>query len=233
MKGSLQFPELMKSSLFQDLPADFRADFLDHCSIRAVDEATVILSQDDRLEGMYLIAYGHVEISYLSPDGTVSIIHHARVGETFGEIEALSDRTCVATCTAGANTTLLFYPTPLLFESVRNVVFLRNIMRLTYDRLARDNQSKYVDQHFSVERRLCAYLLKLSQKSAEITKSQSYIASVAGCSRQTVNKELGALRAQGVILVEKGTIRILDRGALVARVETPDGRQSAGFADFG
>ncbi|MDO9526847.1 MAG: cyclic nucleotide-binding domain-containing protein [Gemmobacter sp.] len=118
MRGSLQFPELMKSALLQDLPTEFRAHVLDNCTIRAFEEATTILSQDDRVEGMYLIAYGHVEISFLSPDGALSIIHHARIGETFGEIEALADRACVATCIAGANTTLLFFPTSLLLDAM-------------------------------------------------------------------------------------------------------------------
>ena len=53
-----------------------------------------------------------------------------------------------------------------------------------------------------------------SERNSTIYDSQTYLAGVVGCSRQTINKELGVLRDKGFISVEKGVIEILDREKL-------------------
>ena len=47
----------------------------------------------------------------------------------------------------------------------------------------------------------------------------SAYASLAGCSRQTVNRRLGGLKREGLIEVKRGTIRVLDRERLQAEAE--------------
>ena len=80
--------------------------------------------------------------------------------------------------------------------------------------LLRDNQRKYMDQNYPLERRLCAYLLRLADRNNRVAQSQGYIANLASCSRQSVNRALGQLREEGLITIEKGKIRLLDRDGL-------------------
>ena len=167
-------------------------------------------------EGLYFVAHGLVQISQTSPDGEVTVIHHAGPGETMGEVEAIADRPCVADCMATVDATVLLYPTPVLFSAVGNKVFLRNIMRVNHTRLERDNASKHMVTFSTVEQRLCTCLLQLAGRDGEITRNQSYIADAVGCSRQSVNKELSRLKERGLLVTEKRVIRLIDMSGLRA-----------------
>ncbi|MDJ0825861.1 MAG: Crp/Fnr family transcriptional regulator [Rhodobacter sp.] len=219
MKNSIRFPHLLKSELLADLPDDFRVRFLDACSVRLYDEPEEILAQGASVHGMFVIAHGSVEITCVSPDGQTAMIHLARQGEIFGEIETLSENVAAATCTATPKTTVLFCAQALLYDAVRAPAFLRNITRVFYDRMARDNATKFVDQFYPVDQRLRTYLHRLSADKPEISKTQADLAGLLGCARQTLNRELGRLREDRIIEIEKGKIRVLDRDALVPAVE--------------
>ena len=47
-----------------------------------------------------------------------------------------------------------------------------------------------------------------------VRRNQSDVAEAIGCSRQTVNRVLGELRAKDIVKVNKGSIQILDREML-------------------
>jgi CRP-like cAMP-binding protein len=218
MKNCIRYPHLMKAEILADLPEDVKAEFLDQCSVRIFDKPTEVLQQGVIATGMFMVAHGSIDITHDTEEGQTVIIHTAGQGEIVGEVEAIADKPCAATVTVAGNSTLLFCPKPILFDYLKNTVFLRNLVAIFYERLVRDNTFKSVDQFYPVERRLCAYLQKMSREKPQISKSQAYIANVVGCSRQTVNRELGILRDQKVIALEKGSILILDREALDARV---------------
>lgn len=167
---------------------------------------------------MFLICHGSIEVSYLSEQGHQSILYHAGSGDALGLFEALASRPCAASCVAMPNSCALFCPTPLLFQQMQSPVWIRNIAARTLVMLERDNEGKSVDQHYTVEQRICNHLWQLSTQTAEIKQSQSYLATMVGCSRQTVNKELGILRDHDVIMLGKGKITVLSRKALIDRI---------------
>lgn len=218
MRLSLQFPQLARADFFEDIPSSTVAQFLDACELRSVPSGTVVLKQDDHVSGMVLIAHGCMEVSLMNSDGHVVIIHHAREGETLGEIEAISRQPCLASCTAVGPATFLLCPVTLMAQHLSNPLFQRNVMRITQNRLLRDNQRKYVDQNYSLDRRLCAYLLRLSDRNNRVPQSQGYIANLASCSRQSINRALAVLREEGLVTIEKGKIRLLDRSGLERRL---------------
>ena len=101
-------------------------------------------------------------------------------------------------------------------EALGSVEFVTNLMKVFHGHLLQLNYFKLVDRNSPVDHRLCAYLLMFSERNSKIYDSQSYLAGVVGCSRQTVNKELGVLREKKFIAIEKGSIEILDREKLEA-----------------
>ena len=214
MKNSLRFPQLLKAAILRDLPESFRTDFLDRCVMRSHDQPAPVLTQGDRVDGMFIVAHGAVEITSINPEGQTVLIHLCRSGEVFGDVDAVSEMPAAANCAASANTTMLFCSKPLLNESMKTPLFLRNIMFISYERLVRDNQIKFVDQFYPVEQRLCDYLYRLSADRPEISKTQADLAGLLGCARQTLNRELGRLRDRQILGIEKGKIRVLDRPAL-------------------
>ena len=215
---------MLKIPLFRDLPDDFASEFLDECSVQMYEKPTTVLTQGDPVHGMLLIDHGSVEITCVNPDGQHVMIHVMRHGEVFGDVEVMAEAPCAATCTVAANTTLLYCARQLLYDSVHSMVFLRNLMRVSYDRLVRDNSTKFVDQFYPVEQRLCAYLHRLSVDKPEISKTQGDLAGMLGCARQTLNRELGRLRDRAVIDIEKGKIRVNDREALLKIASESDAR---------
>jgi len=214
MKNSVRFPHLMKAAILRDLSEQFRANFLDQCVIRSHEEPTPVLTQGDRVDGMFMVAHGAVEITSINPEGQTVLIHLSRQGEVFGDVDAVAEMPAAANCTSSANTTMLFCGRAHLSESMKTPIFLRNIMYISYERLVRDNQIKFVDQFYPVEQRLCDYLYRLSADRPEISKTQADLAGLLGCARQTLNRELGRLREREIIGIEKGKIRALDRPAL-------------------
>ena len=81
---------------------------------------------------------------------------------------------------------------------------------------------KFVDQFYPVDQRLCDYLYRLSVERPEISKTQADLAGLLGCARQTLNRELGRLRDQDIIQMEKGKIRVTDREALYQQATRGD-----------
>ena len=219
MKNDLRFPHLLDCEIFTDLADDQRASFINQCAVRTFTKKTAILQQGERPDGMFIISHGSVEVSFLSENGYQTILMHAGAGRELGLFEALASKPCAATCIAMPNTCVLYCPTPLLYQQLQSPVLIRNLASLAIATLERDNMSKAVDQHFTVEQRICNHLWQLSSQSAEIRQSQSYLATMVGCSRQTINKELGVLRDLNVIMISKGKITILSRDALLKRIE--------------
>lgn len=220
MKNSLAFPHLLRSSLLADLSDDQKIAFLDACALRRFTVPTELLSQGEPCPGIYLVGQGQVEVSYVDALGNVSMLHVSTAGDVLGDVEALSENPCAASCTALANTSVLFCATPLVYTHLQSPVFVRNLAGIYYDRLIRDNMAKSVSQFYSVDQRLCIYLSQLtSEQRPQIRVSQSSLAAIIGCSRQTVNRKLGELRDNAVIQLGKGLITVLDRKALDEWIE--------------
>jgi len=219
VRNSVAFPHLLRSPLLSDLPDDQKAEFLDRCLCRLYQAPTEILTQGDPAPGFFLIAQGWVEVSFCDPEGNVNIVHIAGSGEVLGEVEALSENACAATCTTMPHTAVLFCPTPLLHEQIRLTAFVRNLAVIFYERLKRDNFRRASDNFHSVDQRLCLYLTQRSTvQRPEIRISQAYLAVLIGCSRQTVNRKLADLRDEGAIRLGRGAIQVLDRARLEREV---------------
>lgn len=214
MRLSLQFSHLAKADFFEDMQPKQVEMFLDSCALRTVPNGTILLEQDSQVTGIFLIAHGCVEVTLKNPDGHVAVLHHARENETLGCLEAVAQQHSVASCMAVGDVTYLFCPLDRLANELAHPLIHRNIMRITRGRMLRDSQRKHVDQHYSLDRRLCAYLLRLSDRANRVPHSQSYIANLASCSRQSINRALAMLREEGLIMIEKGKIRLLDRAGL-------------------
>ncbi len=165
-----------------------------------------------------LIAQGVVEVSYHTEDGIQVIISHLGPGDQLGLIEAFSGRPCAANCTAFADSTVVFAPLPLLEGVSQQPAFIRNFAGLMHDLLMRENVTKAVDQFYTAEQRICSHLKQMTRFGAKFKQSQGYLAQAAGCSRQSVNRELKKLAEAGIITKDRSGIEVVDAAALDRRV---------------
>ena len=209
----------MQSNFLDGMDESEKAEFLNSCKTRDVAAGTVILQQGETTENMLMVASGRVEISYLNEAGHNTIIYHAFEGNVLATVEVLSERPCAGTCTALIDTSVLVCTKNMLFEKMRSRSFVKSFAADLHDVLTHDNRYKSIDQFYSAEQKICVYLMKLSAGDATVyMNSQSYLADVVGCSRQTVNKELGRLRDMGVIEFGRSKITIIDYDALSKRL---------------
>ncbi|WP_068306250.1 Crp/Fnr family transcriptional regulator [Pararhodobacter sp. CCB-MM2] len=208
------------SSMLAGLPDANRAALLAECPVLTFPETTELLAQEEVPTGCYLIARGRVEISHVDRQGNVMILNVSGPGEVVGEAEIFSGQACVATCTALAGTVAMFCTAEALNRHVPAELLLRNISHMLHARLENDIHGRLIAQFSPPDQRICHHILQFTAPEAPETRlSQAYLASLAGCSRQTVNRRLGELRRDGVIEVKRETIRVLDR----ARLQTEAG----------
>ena len=234
MNNSLRFPPLLNCQLLQDLAERQKLAFLDQCAAVFHERPTVFLTQGQPWRGLFLVASGKVDVTFVAADQDRYFVAEAQPGDAVGELEAIADRPCAATCRTGPNTTLLHCDKALFREHFRNETFQRNVMRICYDRLARDIDRKFIARSYNVEQRLCHYIVEATtQHRSGVARSQEILAGIVGCSRQTLNRALGALRDAGLIALKRGQIEALDREGLRMRIAAGKPAESRGRFDIG
>lgn len=189
--------------------------FLAGCSLHHYRAPFEILRQDEPTDLCFLILKGRVEVSVIDINGNRVLAHIAGPGEVMGEVEIFSGRPCAATCTTLPDTTLTAFTAAQVMAHLPAEQLLRNFAGIFHDRLTRDSRQQSVAMFYTAEDRIRIHLLSLSAPDRpEVQISQSSLAALAGCSRQTVNLTLAQLRAAGIVRLMRGAICILDRTRL-------------------
>lgn len=209
MQNSVAYPHVLKCRLLADLPPNDKTEFVDRCSAIVYPEPEVFLTQGETSPGVFIVAHGRIDAVLVGEGGAQTVLAHLGPGDTVGEVEAIADEPCVASCRAQALTTLLFCPTEMLQAYLRQPVMMRNVAAVFRSRLEKDNALKAVDQHGNLTQRLYLRLRTLSDARNRVRASQATLAEILGCSRQSVNKAMGRLRAEGIIDASKGEVRLL------------------------
>ncbi|WP_265499519.1 Crp/Fnr family transcriptional regulator [Paracoccus beibuensis] len=174
-----------------------------------------ILRQGEDADCMYLILKGRVEVTFIDVNGNRVLAHSAVPGEVLGEVEQFSGRTCAATCTAQHDSTLMIFDAAMILRHLSADILLRNLAAIFHERLTRDNRQHTVAMFYTAEDRVRIHLLSMSTPDMpDVQISQTELAGFAGCSRQTVNRVLSQLRAEGIVDMGRGAIRVLDRTRL-------------------
>lgn len=212
-------PRVRRSQLFHNLNDDFLVPFFDAGTALHFETPTEILAQGQMPDGMYIVMSGHVSISTLDHAGNQCNLMRVNSGHVLGELEAITNQPCLATCTTEPDCRVMLWGKAQLDTALNNPTFVRNLIHLSYERMAIVNQVRAVEQSAGVDEKIVACLLRMStEEDAKITQSQAYIAEAVGCSRQTVNRVLGLLRDAGSVSLRKSVITIEDRDALARRI---------------
>jgi len=214
LENSVRFPHLLKADIFEGLDNDFKKDFLNRCIAKIYRNPTTVFEQGEPANGMVIVAHGFVDVSFVGEDGHQMFLARAKVCTTLGESESVSEEPCAASCVTSANATLLHCAAANLITALQNPGFIKNVTRIFHRRLVYDNWVKHIAQFGAVGQRLRGYLYILSESTKIIKETQSYLANMVGCSRQTINRELASMRAAGLISQNGSEITVLDRRAL-------------------
>ena len=94
------------------------------------------------------------------------------------------------------------------------------LLKYTQALITQISQTAVCNRHHSVEQQLCRWLLLSIDRlpAAELKMTQELIANMLGVRRQGVTAAAGALEKDGLIRYKRGSIIVLDRRRLEARV---------------
>ncbi|HJU20334.1 MAG TPA: Crp/Fnr family transcriptional regulator [Stellaceae bacterium] len=173
---------------------------------------------------MSAVVSGQVKIASLSPTGKEIVFNVIHAGEVFGEIGVIDGEERTASAAAMTDCELLVLDRRdvlPLFERHPEICMI--LMRILCQRLRRTSEQVEDVLFRSLEARLAKALLQLAGDAEAgeprgatggLHLSQRELATMAGGSRESVNKLLQAWHKAGLIALARGAIVIRDAAAL-------------------
>jgi CRP-like cAMP-binding protein len=94
------------------------------------------------------------------------------------------------------------------------------LLRYTQAFMTQMSQTSACNQHHPIDQRLCRWLLLTldRSKSSTIVMTQEMIARMLGVRREGITEAMGNLQTSGLIQSQRGSLVIVDRAGLEARV---------------
>ena len=208
--------------LFRQVPeADLRA-FAQLVRERHYPKGSLILSQGDPGESLFLIQSGQVKVTVVAEDGRDVILSVLGGGSFFGEMALLDDEPRSAHVIAMEETTLLHlrredFRARLKLAPDLAIALLRELSR----RLRRADDTIASLMLLDVNGRVAHLLLELAREEGgengvRITRRLTHaaIGQMVGASRETVSRTMRNLVLRNVIAVTRREMTLLDPAAL-------------------
>ena len=207
-------------------PSDFES--LEKCLVRRRYPAgqTLFHIGDDG-GSLHFIERGRVKVTIPSSSGEELILAILGAGNLLGELSLFDGKPRSATVQALEDTeTLCLHREDLLALMRGRFDVVEKILVVLAGRI-RDTDTLLADKHFlDITARLAKKILDLGdtfgiqeggQVRIGVKITQKDLASMIGATRESVNKQLKALRDQGLVRISGGTIEILKRERLVQK----------------
>ena len=207
-------------------PSEFQT--LEKCLVRRRYPAgQALFHMGDEGGSLHLIERGRVKITIPSSSGEELILAIRGVGDLLGELSLFDGKSRSATVLALEETVTLCLHREDLLALMRNRFDVVEKILEVLARRIRDSDMLLADAHFlDITSRLAKKILDLGdtfgireggQVRIGVKITQKDLASMIGATRESINKQLKALRDQGIVRISGGTIEILNRERLVQK----------------
>ena len=215
---------LTGTQIFQSLqPVELNA-VLARATQRRIARGEIIRRRGDPGTGMVIIVSGRVRISLVSEDGREVTLTVLGPGEVLGEMTLLDGGECSADATAQEDCNLLMIDRVQFLRLLQsNSEVCLQLMSMLFQRLRRANVALEDMALLDLSTRLGRLLLRLSGDYGVVTPrgtrievklSQKDLSSLAGASREKVNRQLRQWEQDGIIGKDNGRLLILKPYAL-------------------
>jgi CRP/FNR family cyclic AMP-dependent transcriptional regulator len=190
---------------------------------RRLPHGTVVVRQGELGECLYLVTDGAVRLSSVTSDGREVVVGILGPGDLFGENALLEAPSPVDARVAGEAELVTLPIDHLLHAFGREPRTAEQMLRLVASRLHRTARALEEALAFDVPGRLSGRLRDLASAHGAPTPdgvvirvpiTQDELARMVGAARETVNRTLGSLSAQGLVHARGGTVLIPDPNAL-------------------
>lgn len=211
---------LCLNELFQHWPVEHRNALLKSARLERYNRRTQVLSHDRHRRELLVVVSGCLEISSLSALGRKYVNALLGPGQVAPLVRLLEDVPLAYDYHAHEDSVIIHLPCDAVIAGLdAEPVLWRDVARLGLQR-QRLSVSVLQDQMLgSVHRRVAATLLNLAAiygakqdagLDLRVRLSQHDLAAMLGLSRQTINKELGALVEAGVIELAYKRVTVRD-----------------------
>lgn len=220
---------LLSSPLFQAMQPEELNEILSLALERRFKRGQTIFQKDDSGSSMMAVLRGLVRISVVSAEGKEITLNVIRPGEVFGEIALLDGQPRSADATAAEETALLVVERRQFLPFLsRNQDLTLRLLAVLCQRLRQTSMALEQIALFDLPARLARVLLKLGTDYGRATPngiridlklSQRDLSNLVAASRESVNKQLGAWREEGVLSLDEGYIVLRREAGLQTLVE--------------
>ncbi len=216
MDAQQLYGKLPEQSLLHALDADELARLLREAREHSAKKGKALLEQGDEGDFLLILLEGQVRITVYTSNGREIVLDYAGAGSVLGEIALLD---------GGPRTASVIAMEPVRYPTLSRGVFERviadnhhialRLMRELAQRLRRANQTIENDRAYAAAPRLARFLLRLLANNGEgdpvIALSQTELAMFAGISRENINRQLNLWSQAGLVALDQGKVRVLDR----------------------
>lgn len=221
---------LGRSALFARVSPDALETCAASLRVRKYRRGETIFHQGDPGDSLYIIESGSVKIVLPSPEGEEgAIIATLGRGDFFGELALLDGAPHSATAVASEAVSALILQQPVFEELLDTQPDLRRALMAGLVAELRRLTNHVEDLHFlDLPGRLANRIVRLARETrpgetAEIRLewryTQSELGAMIGGTRQTVNRLLADLTAQGLVRIDGDALVIPDLDALTRAAE--------------
>jgi CRP/FNR family cyclic AMP-dependent transcriptional regulator len=196
------------------LPHGSVGALLRHAGRVSPRKGRVLCYQGDRADRAYLVISGGVRrVLYRSNESTAEL-GRSGPGEWLGLAEAFLESLYLADAVAETASELLAFSRPGILRVLDSpgigAYLLGELSRQLYALHGRVEVNLPLD-------RTVRYLAEQVNAAGEVSATQEEIAAAVGLTRETVNRHLAQLQAEGLIRVGRGGLKILDPSRLASR----------------
>jgi len=194
--------------------------------IRRFRRGEVIFHAGDPGVSLFMIVSGEVKIALPAESGKEAILATLQAGDVFGELALLDGAPRSATATALVATESVMLPRDRLRELIATEPPVRDALLVSLATELRLLTTHVGELHFlDMTGRLAARLVRLAAEREaaadgsvrlQPTLTQAELASMVGCTRQSVNKVLGQFADEGLIRLGRDGIVVIDPDGLTA-----------------
>ena len=207
-------------------PSEFES--LDRCLVRRRYPAgQTLFHMGDEGGSLHIIERGQVKVTIPSSSGEELILAILGAGDLLGELSLFDGKPRSATVQALENTeTLCLHREDLLALMRDRFDVVEKILEVLARRI-RETDMLLAEVHFlDITSRLAKKILDLGDAFGVreggatrigVKMTQKELASMIGATRESINKQLKALRDQGIVRITGGTIEILNRDRLLQK----------------
>ena len=216
----MRFDEIIKSCpLFVGLDEASSKALADQAVIKSYAQESVIFSEGEDAESLYIVAEGSVDLIKSTPDGREQLVRQVNQREMFAEAAMFSGVAYPATAISRMDSKLIVITKPSFLTIVKNHPEVALAIMGTMAKLLRHLNKLVSDLSLgSVANRLARYLLQESSRqkntSFELPIPKRELAFKLGTVPETLSRTLKKLASKGLVTVKGKRVLINNIKAL-------------------